>query len=289
MAGTSTLRRRNESAHADEETLFHALSRSRNMLVICSESSRQSTWMAKELEWFLRERPKNILVAVTEGVDPSHKPSEVFSSQLIDAKLHKQFWYDFRGARRKTRLAAKKLRDFHEERTRLAADLLEVSIDDARPIWLEAQRRRTRRRLLTSLSLTALTMLLAGVTILSVREAMLQNQYDQLRVTRQRIGRSLNTFGHRQWYEVNDIDTFSDELGVDASLLRRHVSSFRVDHGGGRIEMIRGIHLPSLLHRLDDKMAKLQERMFVVGTQFQESANPPVENPSGRRLRPSPD
>lgn len=140
-----SLQRDAESLRSGEKTIVDYLSRSRYLLVLCSQNSKNSFWMDKELAWFLEHRPNYILIAVTEGVDPSSNESEVFSERLIKSGLHqKLFWYDFREESQNNSVIIKKTRNFDDECTRLAADLLNASADDIRPIWYKERLRRTK-------------------------------------------------------------------------------------------------------------------------------------------------
>ncbi len=118
------------------------LSSSKYLVVFCSENVRSSRWVQEEVEWFLKHRQlRHILVAITEGHDPSAHPEQVFPDALIRAKLNKRPWYDFRGAPSRNEPEWKKVRDFDDNKVRLAADLLGLSAGKILPSWYREKAR----------------------------------------------------------------------------------------------------------------------------------------------------
>lgn len=138
------------------------LASSRYLLVVSSRGAQRSSWMCQEIEWFLANRPKQrILLAVSEGKDPSTAPEVIFPKAVIQAGLHHRIWYDLRGYRRDQANRWHKVRDFDDNRVRLAADLQGVSASDVLPSWYRAkqlveQQEYARRRVSASRT-TALT------------------------------------------------------------------------------------------------------------------------------------
>ena len=128
-------------------TIDNYLAKSKELLVLCSKNARKSRWIDQEIRWFLANRgPDAIRVALTEGEDLSKLEEEVFPPAIVETGLHKRIAYDFRGANKLTRQKAQALRDFDDERTRLAADLYGKPASDIRPIWFREQRRQARKR-----------------------------------------------------------------------------------------------------------------------------------------------
>lgn len=122
------------------------LAQSAELLVLCSAKAAQSPWVNDEIKWFLEHRgPRSIRLAITEGADPGSHPEEFFSQVVIDAGLHKNIWYDFRGFRGRVASSWSKVRDFDSERTRLAADLQNQPAGTIQPIWFREQQRTARR------------------------------------------------------------------------------------------------------------------------------------------------
>ena len=85
-----------------------------------------------------------MLLIVTEGIDPGASPEEVFSQRIRDAELHKKVWYDFRGNHKKKAKEWSKVRNFDDERIRLAADLNHSTLGLLQPIWYQEECRRER-------------------------------------------------------------------------------------------------------------------------------------------------
>lgn len=139
------------------------LAASRYLLVVSSRGARASVWVRKEVEWFLAHRlPGQVLLAVSQGDDPAEAPDEVFPEPIVNAGLHRRLWYDLRGYRRQEGQQWRKVRDFDDNRVRLAAGLQGVHVRDVQPSWFRAkqkakQEERARRRVAASkkLALTA--------------------------------------------------------------------------------------------------------------------------------------
>jgi WD40 repeat protein len=133
----------------------HYLARSRALLVLCSKNARRSPWVDQELRWFITNRSRDaVMLALTEGTEPD-RLGEVFPPAVVEAGLHKRIAYDFRGARRRGRQRLHALRDYEDERTRLAADLYGRPASEIRPIWFREQRRQARARTRLFISVTA--------------------------------------------------------------------------------------------------------------------------------------
>ena len=140
-------------------TLDDYLGKSKELLVLCSRNAHKSKWVDQEIRWFLTNRgPDAIRVALTEGEDLSNL-EEVFPPAIVETGLHKQIAYDLRGFNKHLRQKAQALRDFDDERTRLAADLYGKPASEIRPIWFREQQRQSRKR--TRIFITVTCVLLA--------------------------------------------------------------------------------------------------------------------------------
>lgn len=172
--GTEFSLPRKTRSQSDEDQVWRKileyLSQSAELLVLCSRNSRDSKYVQRELDWFLKNRGRNrIRIGVTDGIDPSSVPTEVFSAAMIQAGLTDGIWYDFRAYRKASRRWTK-VRDFDDERTRLASDLIAdrtgKSAGEIRPIWFREKARKARRRWQIALVfLVSLTLLSASLTI----------------------------------------------------------------------------------------------------------------------------
>lgn len=142
------------------------LEQSEELLVMCSAKSAASPWVNLEICWFLENRGTDaIRLAVTEGTNPTEHPEEVFSPSIIEAKLHKKPWYDFRETRGKEAKNWVKVKNFEDERCRLAADLNNVSSGEVQPIWYRQQRRTLRKRIGISAATILLLFIIGAVAI----------------------------------------------------------------------------------------------------------------------------
>ncbi len=140
------------------------LSRSDELLVLCSRNASKSPWVDQEIKWFLKHRgPEAIRLVVTEGKDPGAAPEEIFSPSIIESGLHTKPWYDFREAKSKQASSWVKVKNFDDERTRLAADLNGISAGEVQPIWYRQQRRTLRNRIVVSA--LALTLIAAAAIV----------------------------------------------------------------------------------------------------------------------------
>lgn len=140
------------------------LAEAENLLVFCSRNARTSPWVNDEIEWFLENRdPDSVLLAVTEGDDPTHHPEEVFPERVLQAVLHRKPWYDFRGCRREAR-GWTKVRDLEDEMVQLAAHLNNLTSEQVQPLWQREQRRRLRRNLILA---STVAIFMAGLAVVA--------------------------------------------------------------------------------------------------------------------------
>jgi hypothetical protein len=144
------------------QVIVENLARSRELLVVCSAAAAQSKWIDQEIDWFLTHRgPQSIRLALSEGDQPMNEPERYFAPGLLAHGLHRNICYDLRGfdARRAREWSA--VADYERELVRLASDINGLAAGDVYPLWLEEERRRTRR---VALSATvAACLILAGV------------------------------------------------------------------------------------------------------------------------------
>ena len=154
-------RGRGEMTAEVETVIDQHLALSSELLVLCSSDASHSKWVDHEVQWFLQHRgPEYIRLAVTEGVDPDARPEEVFSETLMEADLHERVWYDFRGYKARQARQWQKVRDFDDNRTRLAADLLDLRAGDVQPIWYREQKRVARRRIRATIGVALILLVL---------------------------------------------------------------------------------------------------------------------------------
>jgi WD40 repeat protein len=167
IARPSTVGGPNDPAHSTIFALLEQrLRESKNLLVFCSCKSPCSKWMAYEIEWFLANRgPDAILLAVTEGDNPSLVPEEVFPQPILHANLHRKPWYDFRGFRRRQSRHWTKVRDFEDALVQLAAHLNDLTADRVQPLWEREQRRRLRRSVVVASGVAAAMAILAFLAL----------------------------------------------------------------------------------------------------------------------------
>ncbi len=72
------------------------------LIVLCSSKTPYSAYVKYEIEWFIRHKgQENILLAVTEGRNPSLRPELIFPDVIIQHQLHKKPFYDLRGFKKK--------------------------------------------------------------------------------------------------------------------------------------------------------------------------------------------
>jgi WD40 repeat protein len=185
------------------EMIESYLERSKELLVLCSRNARRSPWVDQEIKWFLANRgPDSIRLALTEGED-LNRLDEVFPQAVIDAGLHRRIAYDFRGARKRARQRGQSVRDFDDERTRLAADLYDRPAGEIRPIWFREQRRlaRNRTRIFTAVTLVLLGLLVLAGYFYFVAESRRRQALAEAERTRRQFYVASLGLAHRAWDE----------------------------------------------------------------------------------------
>lgn len=139
---------RTEPDHAVRDLIVAHLERSHYLLVLCSTRAPKSPYVAFEIDWFLQNRGDDaILLAITEGEDPARAPESVFPTAILERKLHARPFHDFRGQRKRQARKWKKVRDFEEQMTAVAAFLHDDTAGRLLPLWQQAALRSARRRL----------------------------------------------------------------------------------------------------------------------------------------------
>jgi WD40 repeat protein len=151
--GSSFLLGRGKKEPATVEQIVSSnLTRSKQLLVFCSKSAAVSKSVDFEIQWFLDRRSTgDVMLAITEGSDPSAQPDVYFSERLRRSQVTTSIWFDFRGFRSEAK-SWYKVRDFNRERVRLAAELTGVAADQLYPEWLEQEQLAARRRLWRNLA-----------------------------------------------------------------------------------------------------------------------------------------
>ncbi|HKQ06378.1 MAG TPA: TIR domain-containing protein [Blastocatellia bacterium] len=185
------------------KTIESYLARSKELLVLCSRNARQSTWVDQEIKWFLANRGSGaIRLALTEGEDLSHL-DEIFPQAVLDAGLHKRIAYDFRGVHKRARQKWQSVRDFDDERTRLAADLYDKPASEIRPIWFREQRRlaRNRTRIFITVTMVLLALLILTVYFYFIAEARRKQAFAEAERTRRQFYVASLNLAHRAWNE----------------------------------------------------------------------------------------
>ena len=115
------------------------------LVVLCSHRTRESVWQQSEIEWFLANRGAGrIRLAITDGPDPLADATDFFPRVILDSGLHRSICYDLRGFHKEAAGWAK-VNDYQRELVRLAADLNGRSAGEIYPLWLDQERRRSRR------------------------------------------------------------------------------------------------------------------------------------------------
>lgn len=146
-------------------TIEGYLAKSRTLLVLCSRNARSSKWVDQELSWFIEHRGRDaVMLALTEGEDLS-RLGEVFPPAVVEAGLHEQIAFDFRAARGRAARAWESVRDFEDERARLAADLYGKAAGEILPIWFREQRRQAGRRARVFVAVTSVLLGLLAAAV----------------------------------------------------------------------------------------------------------------------------
>jgi WD40 repeat protein len=178
-----TLRRGMRGAGADltrgavEQLLVAHLARASYLLILCPGLDYETEWRDFELAWWLEHRGTDtIFLAVTRGREPARASERFFSRRVLTAGLHKRIWFDFRGHAGRAAQDMVSVRDFDEERTRLAAELYGETVQNIQPLWLREQRRRARAWASASTGASAGLLALASVAWVQCDKAVAAEQ-----------------------------------------------------------------------------------------------------------------
>ena len=174
------------------ETIEYALQNSDYLIVICSHSTKQSVWVLREIEFFLKTHSrKQILTVVAEG-EPCDVVPEILQYQEMELPTAdgdvetvrlpiEPLSCDYRGSFQKAR---------KDELPRLAAALLGCSYDELRRRQRQYRMRRiTAAAVAVGVGLTALAVYYAwsAAQIRSNYEQSLRNQSDYLASESQKL------------------------------------------------------------------------------------------------------
>lgn len=153
------------------ETILDALKDSDFLIVICSPESRQSVWVEREIEFFLRYHDRNrILTVITDG-----EPSDVLPEVLLYEEITEEDGSITRVQREPLscdyRLPMRRAR--REELPRLVSAILGCHYDD---LVQRQKAYRTRRQL--TISATATVLLLTAVIYLLWSSGQIKQNYN---------------------------------------------------------------------------------------------------------------
>jgi WD40 repeat protein len=120
---------------AVRQLLHQRLREARLLLVVCSNSARESPWVNEEITWFLRYRTAaDIHVAVTAQVSIEEIDTVVPPALLQAGVLNRPF-FDFRGHGGDEVPSEWRVRSFEEQRLALLAYLYGTSSATLAPLW----------------------------------------------------------------------------------------------------------------------------------------------------------
>ncbi len=158
------------------ETIEHALVNSDYLIVICSHSTKESIWVQREIEFFLKTHSrKQVLTVLVEG-EPGEVIPEILQYEETTVTLDSDetqvvripiepLSCDYRGDFRKAR---------REELPRLAAALLGCSYDD-----LKRRQRQYRMRRLTAAVSAVMVCMIALSVYFAWSANQIQSNYEQ--------------------------------------------------------------------------------------------------------------
>ncbi len=156
------------------DTISQALENSDFLIVICSHNTKQSTWVEREIEYFLQSHPINrILTVLCDG-----EPNEVIPQILLKGK---DIFVDENGVEHTREIPYEPLScDYRlpyrkakaEELPRLAAALIGCSYDE-----LINRRRQYKMRRMNAIFAGALTLTLGFIAYMMHSNALIQKNY----------------------------------------------------------------------------------------------------------------
>ena len=160
-----------KSATADKASVIEAmlaeyLAQSKYLIVLCSTHTPHSQYVEFEIRWFLENRSADdVLLAVTDGIDPANTPEEIFPAAAIEANIHRRPYYDLRGFHRRKARGEKKVRDPEEELANIAAHLHGDTSGRLLPLWQREALRRARKQRWIFASVSAALVLFLAVAL----------------------------------------------------------------------------------------------------------------------------
>ena len=173
--------RNTEDAPDLGDALRNELLRCSHLLILCCSKTPSSQWIRREFEWYSHVRgTSNVLLAVTEPIDPLANPKSVFPEYVVDLGLENRLWYDLRVAR-SGRYPPPGLRPLEDVLTQLAAHLTGRAVAEVTSAWYREQRRVARVRMvyLAVAAVTTVAAVIGGYQTYISRDAALRSDADR--------------------------------------------------------------------------------------------------------------
>lgn len=176
-------RRASDTVGASElgDALRNELLRSDHLLILCCRSTPRSEWVRREFEWYSQARgTDNVLLGVTDPIDPRVDPKSVFPDYIMDLGLENRLWYDFRSDRSGPNNPPG-VRPIEDVLTQLAAHLTGRAVAEVTSAWYREQRRlaRTRMVYLTVAAVATVAAVVGGYQTYISRTAAERSAADQ--------------------------------------------------------------------------------------------------------------
>ena len=163
------------------DDITRALENSDFLIVICSEHTRESVWVQREIETFLRTHSRDRVLTVLAGGDPYEViPEILLYEKIVDPVTGESRRQEYEPLSCDWRM--KKHRAVKEEMPRLAAALLGCGYDELR----QRQRQYRMRRIITAFSL-ALAASLCLTAYFIYTSIQIQKANDELHAANIRI------------------------------------------------------------------------------------------------------
>ena len=116
------------------------------LLVLCSVNARVSQFVQFEINWFIQNKgPEKVLLGITECDVSVENYDSIFPPAILDLSIHHRPYYDFRKFK-KNHAEWKRVRDYEEELTNLAAHLNNQTSGVILPFWQRQEKRKLRRQ-----------------------------------------------------------------------------------------------------------------------------------------------
>jgi WD40 repeat protein len=181
-------RNRSELADVIEPLVRAYQGQSRSLIVFCGPLSREHPWINREIQWWMEDRPDDLIYfALTHGANPD-KPQENMPTLLLErggATMLSLICADFTAGEESSSLSSptrssyyeaptwRSVRRFNEELAKLAAALISeatgraVAVADLLAAYADSERlarRRTRLRQALGVAATAVAVLAAWIS-----------------------------------------------------------------------------------------------------------------------------